>query len=103
MTPNHVAVYCIDAPGSLAGRKTASPAHLRYIETILDRLLLAGPMFSDDGGTVVGSLYVFKTASLEEARHLIEADPYFQAKFWVQVDFRLVWVAAGECVGGKLW
>jgi len=104
LTPSHVAVYCLDAPGSAAGRKAAAQAHLRYIETILDRLLMAGPLFAEDGSAIVGSLYVFNTSSLSEAKRLLEADPYCQAGFWHSVDCRPLRPAAGDCVnGGKIW
>jgi len=83
--------------------ETAARAHLCYIETILDRLALAGPLYSDDGQRMVGSIYVFKTESLDEARALLEADPYFAAGFWRSVDYWPFLPAAGALVGGTAW
>jgi uncharacterized protein YciI len=102
-TATHVAVICHDGPDAAARRKAASPAHMRYVESILDRLLMAGPLFDDSGATMIGSLYVFKTDSLPEARSLLEADPYFQAGFWQSVALRPTLPAAGDCVGGLIW
>jgi uncharacterized protein YciI len=102
-TATHVAVICHDGPDAAARRKAASPAHMQYVESILDRLLLAGPLFDDPGATMIGSLYVFKTDSLPEARRLLEADPYYQAGFWKTVEFRPTLPAAGDCVGGRIW
>lgn len=102
-TATHVAVICHDGPDAAAPRKAVAPAHMRYIETILDRLLMAGPLFDDQGTTMVGSLYVFKTASVPEARRLLEGDPYCQARFWKSVEFRPTLPAAGDCAGGKIW
>jgi len=101
--PTQVAVICHDGPDSQAARKAAAQEHLRYVETILDRLALAGPLFSDDGERMVGSFYVFKTGSLEEARGWLEADPYFKAGFWRSIDYRPFLPAAGDFVGGTIW
>ena len=101
--PTHVAVYCLDRPDSQAARKAAAQAHLRYVETILDRIALAGPLFSDDGRQMTGSFYVFRTAELDEARRWLEADPYFAAGFWGTVEYRPFLPAAGTFVGGRIW
>jgi hypothetical protein len=102
-SPTQVAVICHDGPESQAARKAAAPQHLRYVETILDRLALAGPLFSDDGERMIGSVYVFKTRSVEEARRWLEADPYFMAGFWNSIEYRPFLPAAGEFVGGTTW
>lgn len=101
--PTRVAVICHDGPDSQAARKAAAQDHLRYVESILDRLALAGPLFSDDGERMIGSVYVFKTESLDEARRWLEADPYFKAGFWQSVDYRPFLPAAGDFVGGTVW
>jgi len=101
--PTHVAVICHDGPDSQAARKTAAPGHLRYVEAILDRLALAGPLFSPDGQRMIGSLYVFKTDNLDEARLWLEGDPYFAARFWQSIDYRPFLPAAGDFVGGTIW
>ena len=101
--PTHVAVYCRDRPDSQDARKAAAQDHLRYVEGILDRIALAGPLFSDDGSQMNGSFYVFRTSSLAEARRWLEADPYFAAGFWASVEFRPFLPAAGTFVGGTIW
>ena len=101
--PTHVAVICHDVPDSQAARKAAAQDHLRYIQAILDRLALAGPLFSPDGQRMIGSLYVFKTGNLDEARRWLEADPYFAAGFWQSIDHRPFLPAAGDFVGGTIW
>jgi hypothetical protein len=73
------------------------------VQVILERLALAGPLFSDDGQRMIGSLYVFKTGSLDEARRWLEADPYFAAGFWQSIDYRPFLPAAGDFVGGTIW
>jgi uncharacterized protein YciI len=99
----HFAVICHDGPDATQRRKAATPAHMLYVESIMERLLLAGPLYDAQGATMIGSLYVFKTASESAARRLLEADPYYQAGFWHTVEFRPTLPAAGDCVGGKIW
>ncbi len=101
--PTHVAVICHDAPDSQPARKAAAQAHLRYVESILDRLALAGPLYDGAGERMIGSIYVFKTVDLDEARRLLEADPYFAARFWRSIEFLPFLPAAGELVGGTTW
>lgn len=101
--PTHVAVICHDGPDAGPKRRAAAQAHLAYVETILDRLLMAGPLYSADGSAMIGSLYLFKTTSLDEARRLLEGDPYYKASFWNRVEVRPTLPAAGDCVGGKIW
>jgi hypothetical protein len=101
--PSHVVIVCHDKPGSQPARKAAAQEHLRYVESVIDRIAVAGPLFSDDGERMIGSIYVFKTTSLEEARELLERDPYFKAAFWERIEFRPFLPAAGEFVGGTSW
>ena len=101
--PTTVAVLCHDGPGSGPKRKAAAQAHLRWVESMLANIALAGPLYSEDGSRMVGSLYVFKTTSLEQARAWLETDPYFAAQFWATIEYRLFLPAAGELVGGTAW
>lgn len=103
LAPSTVAVLCHDGPDSRAARKAASQAHLSWVETMLDHIALAGPLYSDDGERMIGSLYVFKTTSLAEARAWLESDPYYAAGFWAEIRFRPFLPAAGELVGGTAW
>jgi hypothetical protein len=101
--PTHVSVVCHDGPEAGPKRRAAAQAHLAYVESILDRVLMAGPLYSEDGAAMVGSIYIFKTTSLAEARQLLEDDPYFKAAFWKSVEIQPMLPAAGDCVGGKIW
>jgi uncharacterized protein YciI len=101
--PTTIAVVCRDEPDALPKRKAAAQAHLRWVESMLANIALAGPMYSDDGSRMTGSLYVFKTTSLEQARAWLESDPYFAARFWSSIDYRPFLPAAGALVGGTVW
>ena len=72
-----------DAPGSLAKRLAARPAHLERLVELQEagRLILAGPcpaIDSPDPGPAgfSGSLIVAEFAALAEAEAWLRADPY---------------------------
>lgn len=98
----HFTIYAWDAPGSAKPRATQQTAHFAHIETILDKIALAGPL-RDDAGQSVGSLLIFKVASAGEAEMLFRADPYFKAGVWERWEIQAFQPAAGEWIGGKIW
>lgn len=89
------AIEGYDAPGALAGRLAARPAHLARLTVLRDegRLLLAGPcpaIDAEDPGPAgfSGSIVIAEFESLEDARTWADADPYCQAGVYVRVDVR---------------
>ena len=99
------AVTCIDKPGAetTAARQDLLEVHLEYVETILDQILVAGPLYADDAETLIGSLLIYRTGDEAAARALLENDPYFKADFWSTVRYSPFLAAAGTAVGGKSW
>jgi uncharacterized protein len=96
-------VICRDGPNGAAARATATSAHLAYIETILDEINVAGPLYDDAGLHSVGSLYCLKTKSAARAREIIENDPFFKAGAFSSVEYFPHLPAAGVYIGGKVW
>ena len=94
------AVISEDNPDSTPLRATARAAHLERLHALAaeGRLLLAGPhpaVDAEDAGEAgfTGSLVVAEFASLEEARHWADNDPYVQAGVYREVKvkpFKLV-------------
>ncbi len=98
-----VSMYCTDNPGSDGRRQTNLQAHLAYIENILDKIRVAGPLMNDAGERPVGSLLIVEVDTLAEAREILECDPYFEAGVWSAVSIEPFLGVAGEWVGGKSW
>jgi uncharacterized protein YciI len=94
--------YCIDHERAPELRQQHMGAHLQYIESILDRVLVAGPL-RDSTGRVVGSCLVYDAASRAEAGRLLQADPYHRGGVWRQVDIQEFTLAAGAWIGGAAW
>ncbi|MGI9329459.1 MAG: YciI family protein [Gammaproteobacteria bacterium] len=90
----------VDAAGLRQQEKTA---HFAYIESILDKLLVAGPLTDVATGKHQASLFVYATDDEDEARALLENDPYFRAGIYARVRITAFTPAAGEWLGGKIW
>ncbi len=84
-------------------RKTEKAAHFAYIETILAKLLVAGPLPSEDDGAHVASLFIYSVDSADEARELLQADPYYQAGIYGEIELQPYIPAAGQWIGGTIW
>ncbi len=97
------AVLCFDGPNGEQARAAATAAHLRYIESVLDDINIAGPMYDSAGVRIIGSLYVLRATSEGRAREIIEADPYFKAGAFATIRYQPFLPAAGHYIGGKIW
>ncbi|MBS0394404.1 MAG: YciI family protein [Proteobacteria bacterium] len=82
-----------DAPGSLAKRRAARPAHLERLQALVadGRLLLAGPLPAVDApdpgpAGFTGSLIVAEFESQAAARAWAEADPYVTEGVFERVE-----------------
>ena len=66
---------CIDGPDAPERRKLTAAAHHTYQGTILDRFIAHGPLRSDDGIDVQGSLFIIEVADHHAAKTLIAKEP----------------------------
>jgi uncharacterized protein YciI len=96
-------VICRDGPNGAAVRAAHTPEHLAYIETVMDELNVAGPLYEDGSDAPVGSLYCLHTPSLARAREIIENDPYVRHGAFASVEYFPHVPAAGRYIGGKIW
>ena len=98
-----VIVYCQDRSGADDLRKEFLADHFAYIETILERIAVAGPMRDRSGGHIMGSCFIYHTDDEAEARELLKNDPYYMAGIYDQIECHQFLGAAGTWVGGKIW
>jgi uncharacterized protein len=99
---SHFAIVAWDAPGSAEKRARAQAAHFAHVETIMERIAIAGPL-RNDAGESIGSIFMLKAGSATEAEALFRADPYFAAGVWDRWTIDAFLPAAGEWIGGKIW
>ncbi len=67
-----------DGPRGAERRPEVRPRHLDHLRPLdrEGRVLVAGPLFADDGRTPRGSLIVLDAPDLDAARELAARDPY---------------------------
>ena len=97
----HIA-YCTDRKDLCDQRQTALADHLAYIETILDRIAVAGPVASGPDGSTEASCFIYHTDDREEARQLLENDPYFKAVVYNQLVLSFL-TPVGSSIAGKIF
>jgi len=64
-----------DKAGALDQRMAVRPRHLEHLDSLGDRLVLAGPFQTEDGKSV-GSLMVIEADDLDAAWTLFAQDPF---------------------------
>lgn len=85
---SHYLIYRLDRPGDgLEIRMATRERHLAWADTIPE-LRCGGPVFSEPGGTMAGSLMIVETDDAARAQAIHEADPYTVAGLWGSVDIR---------------
>ena len=78
------AVHYLDKGDAGGIRQQHREAHIAYRKGLGDKLLMAGPLLSEEGKPV-GSLVLLDAESLPAAQAIAHADPYAQAGLFDQV------------------
>lgn len=81
------ALVALDRPNSVERRMAIRPEHLKHLDALGDKLVLAGP-FLDDKDQGVGSIVVIEAASLDEAREMFGRDPFMRENLFDQVTIK---------------
>ena len=82
------AIYCLDKDGHTQTRLDNRPAHVDHLKAHNAELIIAGPLFSDDGTAMIGSLLVVEMADRAAVDRFIAADPYSKAGLFQSVAVR---------------
>ncbi len=86
--PPLFAVHALDHPGSLSRRLEHYTAHRNFIESDRNHgvtIVMSGPLQSDDGEIMIGSLFIVEAAGRAEVEAFFEADPFMVAGVWDKV------------------
>jgi uncharacterized protein YciI len=78
------AVHYLDKTDAGDIRQRHREAHIAYRKGLGDRLLLAGPLLSEDGKPV-GSLVLLEAGGLQDAKEIAQSDPYAAAGLFDQI------------------
>lgn len=82
----HFVFICKDRPDGGALRAANREAHLAYLKGFGDRIVSAGPLQSDDGERMTGSLLIVDLADRAAAGAFATADPYAKAGLFASVE-----------------
>ena len=81
------ALVALDRPNSVERRMAIRPEHLKHLDALGDKLILAGP-FLNEKEEGVGSIVVIEAASLDEAREMFNRDPFVRENLFDQITIK---------------
>jgi hypothetical protein len=81
-------ILCTDKPNHEHLRIGTRQAHLDYLGGFKDRVVMAGPLQTDDGTRMTGSLLIMDFADRKLAEAFAANDPYNKAGLFENVVIR---------------
>jgi uncharacterized protein YciI len=88
-------LYCLDKPGAAGLRAEHRGAHLEYLERHAAKISAAGPLLTEDGNGMIGSLLIFEVPSRKAVEDFAAGDPYAKAGLFQSVTItpwrRVLW------------
>ena len=84
----HFLLICRDKPDSEAVRLAARPDHLAYVAGLGNTVVFAGPMLTDDGEHMTGSVLVIDVNDRAAAEAFATNDPYGKAGLFESVEIQ---------------
>ena len=79
-------IHLLDKPDSEQLRTDVRPEHKEYLGRIADNIAFAGPLFSDDGKHMIGSLLVINFDSRDSANAWLQLEPFTKAGLYASVS-----------------
>jgi uncharacterized protein YciI len=83
----HYALVGYDKPNGLADRMAVRPDHLKHLDSLGNRLVLAGP-FLDANGDMNGSFMVIEAESQADAEATFAKDPFVVRGVFGSIEIR---------------
>ena len=96
-------VICRDGANSAEPRATHLKGHLDHVEKYWSRYVTAGPIREPGGEALVGSVFLVLADSLEDAKALMEGDPYITSGMYETITYNEFSNSIGQYIGGKIW
>jgi uncharacterized protein len=83
------AIHALDRPGALPTRLANYDAHKAFLSDTSRhgiKIVMSGPLVSDDGETMIGSLFLIDAPSRLEVEAFNRADPFAKAGIWERIS-----------------
>ena len=85
-------VHCVDRPDAVEKRKALVETHRAYMAGDLPvEVVMSGPLLTDDGETMIGSLFLVEAAGRAEAEAFSRGDPFSREGVFDRVDIKPFW------------
>ena len=81
-------LFCEDKPDAEDLRLANRENHLAWVGQKTGQIRLAGPMLSDDGEHMLGSMFILEADSIAAVRAFNAEDPYTLAGLWGNIVVR---------------
>ena len=82
------AIHAVDRAGALPTRLANYDAHKTFLSDTSPygvKIVMSGPLVSDDGATMIGSLFLIEAPGRNEVEAFNRADPFAAAGIWEKV------------------
>ncbi|MDB5618164.1 YciI family protein [Tardiphaga sp.] len=82
------AIHAVDHVGALDKRLSHYEAHKTFLSDTTRfgvKIVMSGPLTSDDGEAMIGSLFLVEAAERAAVEKFHHADPFFAAGIWEKV------------------
>ncbi len=76
----------LDKADGLALRLRVRPEHKVYLAAVADRIAFAGPLVTEDGKTMIGSLLAIDFESLDAAHAWLANEPFTRAGLYASTS-----------------
>lgn len=94
---------CHDVENSQPIREQYLADHLVYIESILSKIEVGGPLCTEADPEYNSSAIIYQVEKESEALELLQNDPYFKAGLYASTELYHFNAVVGNWVGGKNW
>jgi hypothetical protein len=81
-------IHALDKPDALPARLANHEAHRGFLSDTTPygvRIVMAGPLVSDDEAAMKGSLFVVEAPDRAHVERFHQADPFYKAGVWERV------------------
>ena len=81
-------IFCIDKPDMEEKRREMLAVHQAYMATDPIKVVMLGPLTSDDGNRSIGSLFIVEAENRAAVEAFQKNDPFVAADLWETVEVR---------------
>ena len=79
-------IHCLDHADAQQRRLDSYDAHRAYLAAAEVRCVMCGPLMSDDGDRMIGSLFLVRAQDKRQVIDFTRGDPFQQAGVWKEVQ-----------------